>query len=556
MPVTFYKTRASRQQNLLMPSRIDDYVAADNAARAIEAYVEALDLAKLGFRHAARVVGAGQPPYDPADLLKLYLYGYLNQVRSSRRLEREAGRNVELMWLLGALVPGYRTIAKFRAENAAPLRQVNRDFVLILRKLGLVGGEMVAIDGAFFDGNASKASIVTRERLERRLAKLDGAIAELASETAAAEREAAAYVAALDANDAAETQAAEAAAKPGAEAASKHAALVARRAAVAADVATLEATGETQLSRTDPDARLLTKNGQSVSGYNVQIAVDAAHKLIVAAEAVNDGNDSGQLQVMAQAARAAMGVAKLQAVADVGYYNGETLKACEDGGIEAFVPEPERGTRLEKTGRFGLDAFAYDAGADAYRCPAGQMLAAMRGGRKDTTGKLRIKYASRRLVCSGCAVRTQCLSPQGKRRVIERWEHEAVIERHRARMANGDDMMRRRKALAEHPFGTLKCRAGYRHFLVRGLAKVRGELGLMVLCYNFTRVLNIIGLKKLVAWLVAWSLWPGIWRLTRVLAALARVLGGFDRCGNELPVPGRRPLRHHATLHSHPRFAA
>jgi transposase len=561
MPVTFYKTRACRQQILLMPARIDDYVGADNAARAIEAYVEVLDLAKLGFRHAARVVVAGQPPYDPADLLKLYLYGYLNQIRSSRRLEREAGRNIELMWLLGELVPGYRVpgldpgIAKFRAENAAPLRQVNRDFVLMLRKLGLVGGAMVAIDGAFFDGNASKASIVTRERLEGRLVKLDGAIAEMASEIAAAEREAVAYVAALDANDAAETQAAEAAAKPRAEAASKHAALVVKREAVAADVARLEANGETQLSRTDPDARLLTKSGQSVSGYNIQIAVDAAHKLIVAAEAVNDGNDTGQLHAMAQAARAAVGVEKLQAVADVGYYNGETLKACEDGGIEAFVPEPQRGKRLEKAGRFGLDAFAYDAGADAYRCPAGQLLAAMRGGRNDVTGKLRIKYASRRFVCSGCAVRTQCLSPQGKRRVIERWEHEAVIERHRARMANGDDMMRRRKALAEHPFGTLKCRAGYRHFLVRGLAKVRGELGLMVLCYNFTRVLNIIGLKKLVAWLVARSFWPGIWRLTGVLAALARVLGGFDRWDNELPAPGGRPLGHHATLRGHPSFA-
>ena len=555
MPVSFYKTRACRQQSLLMPARIDDYVGADNAARAIEAYVEVLDLAKLGFRHAARVVGAGQPPYDPADLLKLYLYGYLNQIRSSRRLEREAGRNIELMWLLGELVPGYRTIAKFRAENAAPLRQVNRDFVLMLRKLGLVGGALVAIDGAFFDGNASKASIVTRERLEGRLAKLDGAIAEMASEIAAAEREAVAYVAALDANDAAETQAAEAAAKPRAEAASKHAALVVKREAVAADVARLEANGETQLSRTDPDARLLTKSGQSVSGYNIQIAVDAAHKLIVAAEAVNDGNDTGQLHAMAQAARAAVGVEKLQAVADVGYYNGETLKACEDGGIEAFVPEPQRGKRLAKAGRVGLDAFAYDAGADAYRCPAGQLLAAMRGGRNDVTGKLRIKYASRRFVCSGCAVRTQCLSPQGKRRVIERWEHEAVIERHRARMANGDDMMRRRKALAEHPFGTLKCRAGYRHFLVRGLAKVRGELGLMVLCYNFTRVLNIIGLKKLVAWLVARSFWPGIWRLTGVLAALARVLGGFDRWDNELPAPGGRPLGHHATLRGHPSFA-
>ena len=557
MPESFYKTGACRQQALLLPARIDDYVGADNAARGIEAYVEVLDLAKLGFRHAVRRVGAGQPPYDPADLLKLYLYGYLNQIRSSRRLERETGRNVELMWLLGGLVPGYRTIAKFHAENAAPLRQANRDFVLMLRQLGLVGGELVAIDGAFFDGNASKGSIVTRERLEKRLARLDGAIAELASEHAAAEGEAAAYAAALDSNDAAETQAAAAAAKRRAEAASQHAALVARREAAAADLARLEASGETQLSRTDPDARLLSKSGQSVSGYNVQIAVDAAHKLIVAAEAVNDGNDTGQLHAMAQAARAAVGAETLQAVADAGYYNGETLKACEDGGIEAMVPEPQHGKRLDKAGRFGLDAFAYEAGADAYRCPAGELLAAMRGGRKDATGKLRVRYASRRLVCAGCALRTQCLSPRGERRVIERWEHEVVIERHRARMATGEAeaVMRRRKALAEHPFGTLKCRAGYRHFLVRGFAKVRGELGLMVLCYNFTRVLNIIGLKKLVAWLAMRCFWPAIWRLRELLAALVRVLGSFDRWGTELPASRARPLRRHAMLLGHPGLA-
>jgi transposase len=574
MPSTFYKSRACRQRALLLPPRIDDYVGPDNAARAIEAYVDSLDLIKLGFRHAERVIGAGQPPYDPADLLKLYLYGYLNQIRSSRRLEREAGRNIELMWLLGSLVPGYRTVARFRAENAAPLRQVNRDFVLILRKLGLVGGAMVAIDGAFFDGNASKASIVTRDRLEARLAKLDGKIADVASEIAAAESETAAYVAALDANDAAETQAAQTdetqtdagqtdagqtdagQTAAAAEAASRHAALLARRAAVAADVAQLEASGQTQLSRTDPDARLLTRTGQSVSGYNVQIAVDAAHKLIVAAEAVSDGNDTGQLHAMAQAAREAMGVDTLRALADVGYYNGETLKACEEGGIEAFVPEPDRGKRLDKQGRFARDAFAYDAGANVYRCPAGQLLAAMRGGRKDATGKLRIKYASRRSVCTGCELRAKCLSAQGRRRVIERWEHDAVIERHRARMAGADDVMQRRKALAEHPFGTLKCRAGYRHFLVRGLAKVRGELGLMVLCYNFTRVLNIIGREKLIAWLAAWSSRSAIWLPRPVLAALGRVLGDFYRRSSEMPAPRGRPAGCHATLRRHACVAA
>ncbi len=232
---------------------------------------------------------------------------------------------------------------------------------------------------------------------------------------------------------------------------------------------------------------------------------------------------------------------QLQAVADVGYYNGDTLKACEEGGIEAFVPEPNRGKRLDKEGRFALDAFAYDAAAGVYRCPAGQLLAAMRGGRTDVTGKLRIRYISRRSVCTGCALRAKCLSAKGRRRVIERWEHDAVIERHRARMAGADKVMQRRKALAEHPFGTLKCRAGYRHFLVRGLAKVRGELGLMVLCYNLTRLLNIIGLEKLIAWLAARSSWLQIWLLRRLTAAFRRARAGFYRWRNQMPAPAGRP---------------
>jgi hypothetical protein len=321
-------------------------------------------------------------------------------------------------------------------------------------------------------------------------------------------------------------------------------------------VAQLEASGETQLSRTDPDARLLTKAGQSVSGYNVQTAVDAEHKLIVAAEAVSDGNDTGQLYAMAQAAREAMGADELRAVADVGYYNGETLKACEDAGIEAFVPEADRGKRLDRQGRFARDAFAYDAEANVYRCPAGELLAAMRGGRIDPTGKLRIKYASRRAVCTGCALRAKCLSAKARRRVIERWEHDAVIERHRARMVGADEVMQRRKELAEHPFGTLKCRAGYRHFLVRGLAKVRGELGLMVLCYNFTRVLNIIGLEKLIAWLAARASWPRIWLPRGLLAGLGRVLAGFHRQGDEMPAPGGRAADRPTTLHGHASVAA
>jgi transposase len=481
-----YKIGHSREQISLLPPCIEDYVGHDNPVRAIEAYVDSLDLPALEFRMVGSEGGAGQPPYDPADLLKLYIYGYVNQVRSSRRLEREAGRNTEVMWLLKGLVPSYRTIANFRKDNAAGLRAANRDFVRLLRELDLVGGELVAIDGAFFHGEASKASILTENRLAQQMAAVNRSIAE--------------YEAALDANDEAEAAAAAVAPVPASarEMSEKLAALRQRRAAVATDLARLEASGEGQLCHTDPDARLLSKHGQVVAGYNVQIAVDDKHKLIVASAVVNDGNDTGQLAAMAQAAKTALGAQALSVVADTGYYNGETLKECEDAAITAYVPEPDRGQRLKRQGRFGLEDFRYDAEADLYRCPAGAELRPMQGHRRQASGKIAVRYVSRRSACRDCPLRQNCLGRTGRRREIERWVHEDVIERHRGRMqACGAAMMRCRKALAEHPFGTLKCRAGYRHFLVRGFAKVRGEWSLMALCYNLSRVMRLIDLDRL-----------------------------------------------------------
>ena len=287
--------------------------------------------------------------------LKLYLYGYLNQVRSSRRLEREARRNVEVMWLLRGLAPGYRTIGDFRRDNRNALTVANREFVLLARELNLLAGELVAIDGAFFHGDASKGSIVTSKRLAERLTTV--------------ERDIAAYGAALDANDAAEASSVLPGRPTGEDVAAKLAALVEKRTQITADLAKLKDSGETQLSRTDPDARLLSKNGQAVAGYNVQIAVDSKHKLIVASEVVNDGNDTGQLHTMAVAAKEALGVETLQTTADVGYYNGETLRSCEADGIVAYVPEADKSKRLAKQGRFILKDFIYDAEQNLYRCP-------------------------------------------------------------------------------------------------------------------------------------------------------------------------------------------
>ena len=330
-----------------------------------------------------------------------------------------------------------------------------------------------------------------------------------------------------------------------------------RRAAAAADLAKLAESGDGQISRTDPDARLLAKHGQIVAGYNVQIAVDDKHKLIpafarTASEVVNEGNDTGQLHAMAEAAKAALGVAALTAVADAGYYNGETLKACEDAAITAYVPPPDRGQRLKAQGRFSLEDFRgacpragrrpdpWDAAADVYRCPADAELRPMRGQKRQASGKMAIRYAGRRLVCRVCPLRGRCLAGKGARREIERWTDEDVIERHRARMRlAGEDMMRRRKALAEHPFGTLKCRAGYRHFLVRGFDKVRGEWSLMALCYNFSRVLRIIGPDRWRALLAQRAATP----LRRLVAAILRAYCRVSRDAAAFFAASRAPVR-------------
>jgi transposase len=480
-----FKTGTCREQASLLPPRIEDYVGRDNPVRVIETFACGLDLVELGFLHAEYNGGSGQPPYDPTDLLKLYLYGYLNRVRSSRRLARETDRNLEVIWLLKALRPGYRTIANFRRDNGEALKAANRKFVVLMRELGLVSAELVAIDGAFFHGDASKTSIKSRKRLE--------------AELVAIERDIEAYHREIEANDAQEeahSSSDNGGGRDGGDLVEKATALMEKRTRTLIDLNRLEKTGETQLSRTDADARLLSKSGQRVSGYNVQIGVDEKHKLIVASEVVNDGNDTGQLYEMAKAAKEALEIETLEVVADAGYFNGPALKQCEDNGIIAYVPQPTRTERLEAQDRFTHEDFAYDAAQNAYRCPAGTLLLPTKtpkinGSRRD------IVHLSRKAACDACALRTRCLSPKADTRTIYRWEHQDVIDRHLERMKHAADRMRQRKCLVEHPFGTLKCRAGYRHFLVRGFDKVRGEWSLMALCYNFARVLTILGFEGL-----------------------------------------------------------
>lgn len=469
-----YKQGTARQQGFLLPPSLEDYVSAENPVRAIDSYVESLDLKALGFTNTGVARTAGQPAYDPQGLLKLYLYGYLHRVRSSRRLEAECQRNLEVIWLVEGLRPSYKTIADFRKDNLKGLQQVNQDFVQLCKELDLFGAELVGIDGSFFRGNVAKDSIYTAERLQRSLQRI--------------EQDIASYLEELNQGDRQE----EGPASQTADLQGKLEQLRERQAKRKAQLQHLQDSGETQMAEVDGDARLLRKNGQSVAGYNVQTAVDAKHKLILVGEVTQDGNDSQQAAPMGLAAKAVLGVEQLETVQDHGYFNGEQIKACLEHGITPYIPEPDRQSEKNMQGRFPRHDFRYDAEQDRYICPAEKVL--HHQGDRQIKGRQYGFYLASPQDCSVCPLKKQCLGEKTEQRTVTRWEHEAIVEAHRERMAQGGaEKMRQRRALCEHPFGTLKLWLGWTHFLVRGLEKVRAEWSLLMVCYNFKRVLSILG---------------------------------------------------------------
>lgn len=473
-----YKAGISREQGMLLPPRVDEYVSEENTVRAIDASVESLDLGQLGFQYTVGGGGAGQPPFAPGTLLKLYMWGYLNRTRSSRRLEVETFRNLEVIWLLHGLHPCYKTIAHFRKDNAAALKAVYKDFLLVCRELKLFGGELVGIDSMFLEGDASKASIYTEKRLTTLLTRLDEKIT--------------AYLAALDQADQDSQE------SPYEDEALSETlqTLQTRQRTYQGLLEELQASEDTQISCTDTDARRLTKKTDKgpTSGYNVQCAIDSKYKLLAACDVVNDGNDSHQLTSLALQAKENLGVDELKAAADTGYYAHQELKDCEDAGITVYVPEPDTGAATRQHGRFPREDFTYDPEANVYRCPADKELTVC--GSRQQDGKKKFQYRSNVPVCAECPFRTQCVTEKSGYRTIYRWEHEAVVERHRQRMQEeGSRYMRLRAGLAEHPFGTLKVWCGWTHFLVRGFTKVRGEFHLLATCYNFKRALNILGIE-------------------------------------------------------------
>ncbi|MBR0801712.1 IS1182 family transposase [Bradyrhizobium jicamae] len=468
---------ADRDQSTLLPECLDDWVGESNPVRVVDAFVEALDLDGMGFEDT-EPSATGRPGYHPAVLLKLYIYGYLNRTQSSRRLEREARRNLEVIWLLQRLSPDDKTIADLRRDNGLGIKRVCAKFVELCRRMGLLTKASVAIDGSKFKAVNTRDKNFTKGKVERRRQQLEESVSR--------------YLAQLDTADLQE---------PSETLAAKTAHLKEKLTKLKSEMHKLEAYEEAmlaspdqQISLTDPDSRSMATSGRGsgVVGYNVQVAVDTEHHLIIAHEVTNSGSDRAQLANMGKQAKAVLGVDRLKAVADRGYYTGEEIKACADADILVTLPKPNT-TGMEAKGKFGKHDFAYLAKQDVYRCPAGELLAYWL---TTVDGERTIRrYVTK--ACGSCLLKARCTTT--KNRVISRWEHEHVMEDAQRRLDADPQAMRRRRETVEHPFGTLKMRMGATHFLTKRLPKVATEMALHVLAYNLTRVMNIMGAGALIA---------------------------------------------------------
>lgn len=460
-----------RYQATLFPDQLDDYITEDNPVRVIDVFVDEMDLGKMGFKTTP--AKTGRPSYHPACMLKLYIYGYLNRLQSSRRLERESHRNVELMWLLGRLSPDFKTIADFRKDNSKAIRLVCRDFVLLCRRLDLFADAFVAIDGSKFKAVNHRDLNFTRAKLKYRLNLIEQNIAK--------------YLGQIDMADRQENACAKVKTE-GLESKICKLKEEVKRLNEMAEV--LESTPDKQISLTDPDARSMKTRGTGIVGYNVQAAVDCKHHIIVSHEVTNVGTDRTQLSPMAKKAKAIIGCEELKVVADRGYYKGEEILACEQSGITTFLPKPQTSGNQAK-GLFGKDDFIYNPKTDSYECPAGEQ--AIYHFSSEEKGKTIRRYWSS--ACGECSLKSHCTT--GKHRRISRWQHEKTLEAVEARMADNIDMMKIRKSTVEHPFGTIKSWMGATHFQMRTLTRVKTEMSLHVLAYNLKRVMKIIGILPL-----------------------------------------------------------
>ncbi len=472
---------ANRTQMTLFPEQLEDYVAEDNPVRVVDVFVEQLDLGKLGF-DGVTPMKTGRPAYHPAVLLKLYIYGYLNRIQSSRRLERESQRNLELIWLMGRLTPDFKTIANFRKNNGAAIRKVCSQFVALCRQLNLLTEATIAIDGSKFKAVNNRDNNFTTNKVKRRREQIEASI----------ER----YLTAMETEDRQEKH-------DFTEAKIQHlqekiAMLKQQMAKLDTIEAQLQNTPDKQISLTDPDARSMATSGRGtgIVGYNVQTAVDTKNHLIVAHEVTNVGHDRSQLANMAEQAKVAIGTSELNVVADRGYFSGEEIRKCHEAGITAFVPKCST-SGAKAAGRFDKADFIYNAETNEYRCPADQRLI----WRYRTVEHEMILHRYWSSSCKECALKAQCTT--GEQRRITRWEHEDILDAMQSRLDKAPESMRIRRQTVEHPFGTLKSWMGATHFLTKTLNRVSTEMSLHVLAYNLKRLINLLGTTTLMTAMVA-----------------------------------------------------
>jgi len=471
-----YKKGENRKQQMFFPPSIDEYVSEDNQVRAIEDYVEILDMVELGFTKSALNSSDGQPAYHPRLLLKIYIYGYLNRIRSSRKLESEIKRNIEMMWLCAGLKPSYKTIADFRKENSKPLKKVFREFVLLCKELDLITGELVAVDGAFLRANASKNQLIMKKSVQRDLKKIDEKVE--------------AYLKNMEFADKEEKK--ERALKP--LPTNNLPKIVKRKAQLDKDLALLEKMKETQYNRTDPDAKLMSKPAHNLMAYNVQIAVDNKYKFIVATDISSEGGDSKQLHNMAVQSKEITGNEKIIITADKGYDSAKEIKKCKDDNIEVMIPLKDNLQTQKVKGKYTRDEFIYNESSDTYSCPNEKSL--FMTGTSSKKEMLFYRYKLKKEICSKCPLRDKCLPDKTPYKELFRWEHESVIAEHKIKMetTRAKKIFKQRGAIVEHPFGTIKQNLGWSHFMVRGKEKVSGENALIMFTYNFRRLIKLIGI--------------------------------------------------------------
>lgn len=477
-----YKQPHHRKQQLLFPPSIDEYVSEDNQARAIDDYVEILDMVSLGFTNSSLCSSDGQPAYHPRLLLKIYIYSYLNKIRSSRKIETEIKRNIELMWLCSGLTPGYKTIANFRKDNAGALKKVFREFVLLCRELDLIGGKLVAVDGAFLRANASKNKLIMKKSLKKEMERTNHQIEAYLSSLSFADKEDKKTRSIKLPTDGFDK-------------------MKKAKAKLDKDLSFLEEMGLTQYNRTDPDAKNMSKPAHNLMAYNVQIAVDDKFKFIAVTDISLEGNDLKEIHTMSKKVQELVKNDAVTITADKGYAGNEQIKKCIDDKIDIVIPLSKAGQTQGCKGKYKRGDFTYDEQSDCYICPNHQKLAnSIRTINRN--GKIYFTYKISSKICKSCPLKNKCLSKTPSKELI-RWEHQGVIESYSKKM-NTDEakaIIKRRGSIAEHPFGTIKQTLGWSHFLVRGKEKVSGENALIMFTYNFRRLLNLIGItlfKKLI----------------------------------------------------------